>query len=231
MFSFRSLKPSPGIHKKKHQRLNALVLWGLILPSLIKAWAYCVSVWVSSGDPRPPPSSFCQQCACLTMSAKGSLVSWRRVWNLDDICRAGSFSLDHHAKITRSWIHTTVSVARELSSHLVTKQQHGMKPFAALPTSCGEQRNMQPHTHTHECALCESVYTSCNRFIADTGSVECETAFCKIAVVYFYGLRGTRVEAARSSAVGYVSCFVMRWESQGGEIETSSTWAFCHAAS
>lgn len=147
---------------------------------------------------------------CLSHNeCKGNLASWRRVWNLADICRARFFSLDHHAKITRSWIRTAGSVARELSSHLVTKQQHLMKAFAALPEKYAA-------THTHECALCESVYISCNRFMANAGSAE--RAFRNLAVLYFYGLHGTRVEAARSSAVGYVSCFVRRPEKvKGGE--------------
>lgn len=122
--SFRS-------HKPIRKSITDYTPWFSMVftyPRSSKPELVCVCVF-SSGDPRPPPSSFCQQCACLTMSAKGT---WR-VWNLADICRALSFSLHHHAKITRSWIHTTVSVARELSSHLVTKQQHGMKAFAALP--------------------------------------------------------------------------------------------------
>lgn len=164
----------------------------------------CVCVCVSQTS-----TQLFLSAVCLSHNkCKGNLASWRRVWNLADICRALSISLDHQAKITRSWIRTTVSVARELSSHLVTKQQHRMKAFAALPEKYAA-------THTHECTLCESVYTSCNRFIANTGSGEC--AFCNVAVMYFYGLHGTSVEAARSSAVGYVSCFVRRPEKAMGD--------------
>lgn len=53
---------------------------------------------------------------------------------------------------------------------------------------CAAEKYAATHTHTHECALCESVYTSCNRFIAHRGSAECETAFCEVAVLYFYGV-------------------------------------------
>lgn len=67
-----------------------------------------------------------------------------RAWRECGICTEFaelclSFSLQHQAKITGSWISMVVRVAMELSSHLVTKQQHRSEPLPRLLPG----RNMQ----------------------------------------------------------------------------------------
>ncbi len=129
----------------------------------------CVCVF--SGEPRPPPCFL--SAVCLSHNeCKGNLASWRRVGNLADICRALFLPGPSRQNNPILYPYDSVSCqgAELTPSDQTTTWNEGL---------CCSLRNMQPHTH--ECALCESVYTSCNRFIAiqDQQSVRSVTwRFC-----------------------------------------------------